>query len=356
MKNLYTSISFIFSMMCLAHIANCGGFTRTKVINKASVSLGVSMVQKLISEGKTCVGKDMFVIVRNDAKAILDYVAYICGKVPRPDAKAYIRKNYGTPKKLLGAGSFGKVYLFTNESAEKFAIKIPKNFNYKDLFMEINSSECIKENTGHKDVSTQFGLILSCVWPIRDTPNLVMKYLPESLASFNKTYFSQRWDKYTLKRQGAALDFMSMMAKELALMHSMDIAHRDLKPDNIMVNDQQIPVFVDFGLSTPMGKRSRTIGGTPYFLDYELINRNGDGVNADVYSMFIIYASMVVGPRFWSLIGSYFTRGGYDKAMKGKGLYKPKYDSLDIPAEWSWLKNMFKPIIQGRWNMQQVVE
>ena len=355
MKNLYTSISFIFSMMCLADISKCAGFTRTNVQNKASVSIGLKMVTELIQSGKKCIDKSMFPIVRSDSKAVLEYVSYVCGQVERRNAKQYVKDNYGVPEKLLGSGSFGKVYLFRNSNNEKFAIKIPKNFNYRDLFMEVNASECIKEKTAGTDINDKFGVILSCPWPQHDNPNLVMKFLPETLTQFNKQWFKQPWSSYSDKRKGAALDVMSTMAKEIALLHSVDIAHRDLKPDNIMVTVDQNPVIVDFGLTSPMGERARTNGGTPYFLDYELMNGTGNGISADVYSMFIIFASMVGGPKFESYLEAYLRRGNYVAASKGRGKYFPKFDNLNIPSEFSWFRNMYVPIKNGRWNMNQVV-
>lgn len=62
-------------------------------------------------------------------------------------------------------------------------------------------------------------------------------------------------------------------------MHSVNIVHRDLKLENILIDDEgESPSFkvklIDFGFATicPKGKRLDLICGTPCYMDPELSN------------------------------------------------------------------------------------
>lgn len=51
--------------------------------------------------------------------------------------------------------------------------------------------------------------------------------------------------------KGAALELTDRLLSVLEFVHSRDVVHRDIKPDNIMLRDESVsdPVLVDFGLS-----------------------------------------------------------------------------------------------------------
>ena len=61
---------------------------------------------------------------------------------------------------------------------------------------------------------------------------LVMEYMQDNLTTYIKS-------RATYEKQGLpdnlAWEFAAQMARGLAYLHNMKIAHRDLKPDNILV-------------------------------------------------------------------------------------------------------------------------
>ncbi|WP_372369052.1 WD40 repeat domain-containing serine/threonine-protein kinase [Candidatus Uabimicrobium sp. HlEnr_7] len=70
--------------------------------------------------------------------------------------------------------------------------------------------------------------------------------------------------------------------------HSLGILHRDIKPDNIMVDDNTIPKVMDFGLAKTSESNVSVEGeviGTPYYMSPE--QANGDVVEerSDIYSL-----------------------------------------------------------------------
>lgn len=60
-----------------------------------------------------------------------------------------------------------------------------------------------------------------------------------------------------------SLDLVAKIADGLAVVHASGLLHRDIKPGNIMVGDDEVPRLVDFGLAKPVGDRAlRTVSGT----------------------------------------------------------------------------------------------
>ncbi len=106
--------------------------------------------------------------------------------------------------------------------------------------------------------------------------------------------------------ENEALRFLQDIGSALSCMHDYKMLHLDLKPGNIMINDQGEAVLIDFGLSKRYnqdgtGKESTDIGkGTPGYAPIEQSNQTGNGdfaATMDIYALGATLFKMLTGQR-----------------------------------------------------------
>ncbi|KAK5625097.1 hypothetical protein RRF57_000813 [Xylaria bambusicola] len=72
--------------------------------------------------------------------------------------------------------------------------------------------------------------------------------------------------------------FMAELESAVAHLHANGLAHNDLKPSNILLDEDRLPVLIDFGLCRPFGGRLLE-GGTPGWCDREKLITSSDKEN-----------------------------------------------------------------------------
>lgn len=326
-----------------------------------SLSLGVEtdgtrLVRQLFAQKKFCMDQENYPQVDNDIHAAKLYVQKICSQVNPSTAASYISQNYGAKVKVMGQGSFGKVLKYKKNN-NLFAIKIPSNFDYRDMFRELNGSECIKEMLADSPEISNMAYIFECVHPARKSPHLIMKFLPMTVREYVFLKYKNGWDSLNDTEKTKIVTQMYKMALTLKALHDKGIAHRDLKPENIMMTTKGNPVLVDFGLLTPMGDLAKSLAGTPFYIDYEVMNRNSGGLSSDVYSLLMTYVFMLHGKNAEIILNSVLKSGDYMQVRNGtKKLYTPNFAYTKLPRNFQWMNNMFIPSRSGRWKMAQVIQ
>merc|ERR1711924_314784 len=93
----------------------------------------------------------------------------------------------------------------------------------------------------------------------------------------------------------------SQMLRGIAHIHSLEIAHRDLKPDNLLVNAGVVKIS-DFGLACFIGNHTGSLGrgvqgivGMAPFMPPEMVRGEGYDMMCDMWSMGAVAYVLLLG-------------------------------------------------------------
>lgn len=220
----------------------------------------------------------------------------------------YVLKNYKI-EKMLGDGGFGITYLARDISLDKVvAIKeyFPKEFAYRSEDMTV----CAKSTTDREDYDRGLERFLEegktlakfddpaiarvlLFFEENDTAYLVMEFVPGPTVS-------QR-----LRENGAfpveeASTIIKALCHGLAKVHAMDVLHRDIKPGNIILRDNGMPVLIDFGAAKSFSGDNATMTAiwTPgYGAKEQMSTEEQQGPYTDIYGLAAVAYTMVMRKR-----------------------------------------------------------
>ena len=94
---------------------------------------------------------------------------------------------------------------------------------------------------------------------------------------------------YDLRRErrypfGQIIDILAQVADSISALHSRNIVHGDLKPENIIVNPAGKATIVDFGFSCIAGSMARSIRGTRDYMAPEQVDMGHITEKTDIYN------------------------------------------------------------------------
>jgi serine/threonine protein kinase len=103
-------------------------------------------------------------------------------------------------------------------------------------------------------------------------------------------------------KEGEALRYVEQIACALRVVHNSGLLHRDLKPPNVMLRENDDVALIDFGLaraldgSTP-STRTGVLRGSPYYMSPEQAQGEILDVRSDFYSLGIMFYEMLTGRK-----------------------------------------------------------
>lgn len=191
------------------------------------------------------------------------------------------------PLFVLGEGAFGVVQLVQHTATrEVFALK------------KMQKARIVK--TGQqRNVVNEKRVLSTCRHP----------YILKLVASFkdkNCLYmlleFLQGGDIFGhLYKQGGRFNvpqsqyYSATVLLVLEYLHNKDIAYRDLKPENLVLDSRGYLKVVDFGFAKTVKDRTYTLCGTPEYLAPELVQGKGHNRAVDYWALGILLYEMLSG-------------------------------------------------------------
>eukprot|EP00357_Protocruzia_adherens_P011431 CAMPEP_0115013506 /NCGR_PEP_ID=MMETSP0216-20121206/25454_1 /TAXON_ID=223996 /ORGANISM="Protocruzia adherens, Strain Boccale" /LENGTH=841 /DNA_ID=CAMNT_0002382929 /DNA_START=885 /DNA_END=3410 /DNA_ORIENTATION=- len=190
---------------------------------------------------------------------------------------------------LLGKGSFGEVYLVEKKTSGTFyAMKVLK----KNRIMGQNLVKYAKTERNVLSV-LKHPFIVSLRYAFQTTTNLflILDYCPGG----DLGEHLQRDRRFSEDR---ARIYLAEVLLALEDLHKKNIIFRDLKPDNVVLDEDGHALLTDFGLSKEgvLGHQgARSFCGSVAYLAPEMLKRSGHGKSVDWYLLGVLFYEMLVG-------------------------------------------------------------
>ena len=105
--------------------------------------------------------------------------------------------------------------------------------------------------------------------------------------------------------EAEALRYVEHIASALRVVHHAGILHRDLKPPNVMLRENDDVALIDFGLARNLegglqSTRTGVLRGSPYYMSPEQALGEELDARTDLYSLGIIFYEMLTGRKPFS--------------------------------------------------------
>jgi CheY-like chemotaxis protein len=99
-----------------------------------------------------------------------------------------------------------------------------------------------------------------------------------------------------------ALHYVAQIAGALQVVHEAGLVHRDLKPPNVMLRDNDSVALIDFGLARSLdgntiSTRTGVLLGSPYYMSPEQAQGEALDARSDFYSLGVICYELLTGQK-----------------------------------------------------------
>ncbi len=192
--------------------------------------------------------------------------------------------------KTIGEGGMANVYLANDTILDrKVAIKVLRgDLSNDEKFIRRFKREALSvSNLSHPNIVEVYD-----VGEEEGNYYIVMEYID------GKTL------KQLLQKRGAltlteVIDIMSQLTDGLAHAHEAYIIHRDIKPQNIMIEDNGLVKITDFGIAMALNStqltQTNSVMGSVHYLPPEQANGKGSTIKSDIYSLGILMYELLTG-------------------------------------------------------------
>eukprot|EP00386_Alphamonas_edax_P010601 GDKI01034087.1.p1 GENE.GDKI01034087.1~~GDKI01034087.1.p1 ORF type:complete len:404 (+),score=80.12 GDKI01034087.1:130-1212(+) len=231
--------------------------------------------------------------------------------------------------KVIGKGSYGKVMLVRCKlDGNIYAMKMLR----KETIVKRNQVEHTKTERSVLGCITH-PFIVSLIYAFQTAKKLyfVLEYCPGGELFFHLS----RAGRFTEQR---ALFYSAEIILAIEHLHTINVVYRDLKPENVLLDEEGHIRLTDFGLSKEGiqdNRSARSLCGTPEYLAPEILNQRGHGRAVDWWSLGALIYEMLTG------LPPFYTRDR-EKLFENIRQGELKYPSFISPAAKSLLQGLFQ--------------
>ncbi|CAF0957572.1 unnamed protein product [Adineta ricciae] len=236
-----------------------------------------------------------------DRQSYREMIANELSRLKREESFKYPRRNIDDERDLknlrlvdieiistLGVGGFGRVELVRDiRNSNKYSLKQMK----KQHIVALKQQEHVM-NERSIMMETRSGFVVKLYKTFKDRKYLYM--LLECCLG------GELWT--LLRNEGifeepAVRFYSACVIEAFAYLHSKGIVYRDLKPENLLLDDKGYCKLVDFGFAKKvgLGKKTWTFCGTPEYVAPEIILNKGHDMAADCWSLGILIFELING-------------------------------------------------------------
>ncbi len=244
------------------------------------------------------------------------------------DVADWLGKELGHFKILerLGAGGMGQVFRALDMSLQRYvAVKVLRNSNQNPQSQFANE-HLMQEAVAQARVNHENVVTIYFVGRHEENCFLAMELVGlDSLAT-------------RLQSGPLPYDLVASIAWEVVTAlkesYSMGIIHGDIKPNNILLNEQGRAKLSDFGMSRILDQtdQNRSVGGTPNYLAPELLDGAQPSVQSDMYALGVTLYEMTFGKMPVQLSGTSVVSWRASHLNNALDFPAPLPDN--IPSKW----------------------
>lgn len=193
-------------------------------------------------------------------------------------------------KSLLGEGGMGQVY-------EAFDQRLNRAVAIKVAWPTVDATSVRKEARALAAIRHPCVMTVFAAGEHNGTEYIVMERIPGVTL---ETHIRRRVSAGKPFAYGDAIEILIHVAEALSVVHKAGIAHRDVKPDNVMLAPGDRTVLMDFGVFVPEFEAAQHSGvsGSPAYMAPETISGTvgtGGGFLVDVYSFGVLAFELLTG-------------------------------------------------------------
>jgi serine/threonine protein kinase len=208
---------------------------------------------------------------------------------PRLEAGAIFASRYEILD-MVGKGGMGEVYrVYDLNVAEVMALKLllPNIASDDNIIKRFTNELKLARKIAHRNVCKMYDLNED-----DGVPYITMEHVSgEDLKSLIKSE-GRLPEEYVI-------DIVIQVCEGLAEAHKSGVVHRDLKPQNLMIDERATVKILDFGIARSMEARGMTrtgmMIGTPEYISPEQAEGEESDQRSDIYSLGVILYEMITG-------------------------------------------------------------